>query len=296
MAVTRLIRPDGAMILARLLLIGIGAWIAADAVNQYALSRWDLPVVISSGVDQAPEAVHRPVAQSYPGIVARNIFNPEPKKATVPTVATPFVPSGPPPEPPIEINARLTGTVVGATPSLSFAIIMMVSKREESLFRVGDELENGILVAKIERDAVHLKRGSAERILRLFEEPKQATAPAARAPVAGPPGSGQTQYALDRGEVDEALADLPRLLTQARLLPNFRAGQTDGFRIFNIVPGSLFSKIGLKNGDVLHQVNDMALDNPTQFMGMFEQLRSQSRFTVDLVRGTERMTLEYEIR
>jgi general secretion pathway protein C len=295
MAVTRLIRPDGAMVLARLLLIGIGAWIAADAVNQFVLSRWEMPVTISSGVDRAQETVRRPQPQSYPGIVARNIFNPEPKKATVPTVASPTVPSGPPPEPPIEINARLTGTVVGASPSLSFAIIMMVSKREEHLYRVGDELENGVLVAKIERDAVHLKRGSAERILRLFEEPKKATAPPKQLPRGAATG-GETQFTLDRAQVDEALADLPRLLTQARLLPNFRNGQTDGFRIFNIVPGSLFSSIGLRNGDVLHRVNEMTLDNPTQFMGMFEQLRTQSRFTVDLTRGTARMTLEYEIR
>jgi len=305
MAVFRLVRPDVGMALVRLALVAVGALIAADAANQWLLSRWQMPVSVGGG-DVLPEIRPRQsvVQDPFGDIVVRNVFNsnPSPPESTAPP---PSADQGPAIDPPIPYGSfRLTGTVVGPTPNLSFGIIMNVARREEQVYRIGDQVDPGIVVVDIQRDSVRLKRGGAELVLRLFDQgTPEGGAPLP--PGAAPPGragmmgdSGQTRFTLDRGMVEESLSpeNLPRLLTQARLLPNFRAGQTDGFRVFAIQPDSLFAKIGLQNGDVLHQINDVSLENPTQFLSMFESLRSQSHITVDLVRGTERKTLEYEIR
>jgi len=292
------IRTDAPIVLVRLLLVGTGAVLAADAVNQWALARWQAPVLAPAPPAAAPEAAPAPRGPaSFAAIVKRDIFNSAPKAVPAPAPAhrrqTPVAVVEP-----LNLNVRLTGTVVGNSPEGSFAMIMDVAGRDEHLYRLGDKVLGEGLVVEIGRDLVRMTRGGAEQILRLFEEDK-ANASATVAPASVQRETvtpDQFKFTIDRGEVDEALGDLPRLLTQARLLPNFRSGQTDGFRIFNIVPGSLFARIGLQNGDVLHRINDVAIEDPAKFMGIFESLKSESQITLDLVRGNDRKTFEYEIR
>ena len=49
------------------------------------------------------------------------------------------------------------------------------------------------------------------------------------------------------------------LWTRARLVPNFRDGQTVGFRLYAVRPGSLVARLGIANGDTLLAVNDEPL-------------------------------------
>jgi general secretion pathway protein C len=289
-------RTDVPLVLLRLLLVGTASVLAADAVNQWVLARWHPPVVVSARPDAAPQAAPERRVTSFAPITRRNIFNSTPRAAPVSRAPVRARQAPVAVVEPLNLNVRLTGTVVGNAPESSFAMIMDVSGREEHLYRLGDKVLGEGLVASIDRDSVRLTRGGAEQILRLFEEepaPGKAAAPTVRRQSVS---ADQFRFTIDRGEVDEALNDLPRLLTQARLLPNFRSGQTDGFRIFNIVPGSLFARIGLQNGDVLHRVNDIAIQDPAKFMSIFQDLKNESRISLDLVRGNERKTLEYEIR
>lgn len=290
------IRTDAPLVLLRLLLVGTASVLAADAVNQWVLARWAPPAVAPTPPAATPQATPQRRPASFAPITQRNIFNSTPKAA--PVTRAPARPQEAPVAvvQPLNLNVRLTGTVVGNAPESSFAMILDVSARDEHLYRLGDKVLGEGLVAEIHRDVVRLTRGGAEQILRLFEEepkPGAATPVGVRRQVVSP---DQFRFAIDRGEVDEALENLPRLLTQARLLPNFRSGQTDGFRIFNIVPGSLFARIGLQNGDVLHRVNDTAIEDPAKFMSIFQELKNESQITLDLVRGNERKTFEYEIR
>jgi len=296
--VAHVIRPSGWMVLLRLALLALGAVIAADGVNQWLLGRWQPPSSVPK-IEVAPASArpHQRLA-AYPQVVRRNIFDSSPPRQR--TTSAPFVASAPaaPVEVPLKLNVRLTGTVVGVSPDTSYAFIIDLGKRKEQLYRVGDRILDEASVTVITRDQVTLVRGSAEQVLHMFEEKKK------KHPF---PGRGQQprvvaaaedegDFEIDRNELNEALEDIPKLLTQARLLPNFRAGVTDGFRIFNIVPNSLFSKIGLKNGDVLHRINDVEVKDPTKFMGLFAELRNASHISLDLVRGKERKTFEYDIR
>jgi general secretion pathway protein C len=292
---------DALMVLLRLALVAAAAVLAADGVNQWLVGQWRVPPAPPRAPAAPASEAPRPQSPvSFSGITSRNIFNSAPKPAAVP--ARPAV-SAARPVPviqPLNLNVRLTGTVVGGAPANSFAMILDVARRDESLYRLGDKVLGEGVVVRIDRDQVILKRGEAEQVLRLFEEEEPPQRAAAVTPFeSGRPeavGQDEFRFVVDRGEIDEALSDMPRLLTQARLLPNFRAGQTDGFRIFNIVPGSLFARIGLKNGDVLHRINDTPIDDPTKFMGIFQELKDETHISVDLVRGADRKTFEYDIR
>ena len=98
-------------------------------------------------------------------------------------------------------------------------------------------------------------------------------------------------YEVDQKMLEEALSDPNQLMTQARAIP-----QDDGLKFFAIRPNSVFFKIGLRNGDVLHSINDVELDNIENAFSIFEELRGQTHFNMDLSRRGQNFTYEYTIK
>jgi len=96
--------------------------------------------------------------------------------------------------------------------------------------------------------------------------------------------------------VENALQNINQLLTQIRVVPNFQNGQTNGFKVFAIKPNSIFSKIGLKNGDVIQRVNDRDITTPDKAFQAFQELRNEKSLSVEILRRGERKSLHYEIR
>lgn len=101
----------------------------------------------------------------------------------------------------------------------------------------------------------------------------------------------QGVYEIDQKMLNDALGDTNQLLTQARAIP-----QEDGLRFFAIRPNSIFFKIGIRSGDVVHRINDIELDNIENAFAVFQELRQQSRFSIDLTRGGQDLTYQYTVR
>ncbi|MGB7292964.1 MAG: type II secretion system protein GspC [Thermodesulfobacteriota bacterium] len=98
-------------------------------------------------------------------------------------------------------------------------------------------------------------------------------------------------YEIDRKMMDELLSNPNDILTKARVVPH-----DDGLRFFAIRPNSIFSKIGIRNGDTVHKINDVDLDNVENAFTLFEELRGQSRFSIDLTRRGKKLTYEYTVK
>lgn len=297
-----------------LLLIAVGAYFVADIVN----------VVIGSRLEASIQAPKNPPLSNaltstastkgggdYGSIVEGNIFNskmrgkkPEPEVGAQETAtelsAAPLVPLG----------LTLVGTVAGQ--GASYAVIEDPKTREQLLYRVGDLVAEDAKIIQIKRNIVVVLRGKEKETLEvsLFpEENKPAAQHPARASI--PPAQPKTgnapagtsvrqvsknRWVLDRREIESAVDNLPQLLTKARIIPNFSEGKPDGFRIFAITEDSLYSKIGLQNGDILHRINGIEVKDPQNFLKVFEQLKDESNITVDLVRNNQKETFGYEIR
>jgi general secretion pathway protein C len=115
------------------------------------------------------------------------------------------------------------------------------------------------------------------------------------------PGAGvrklsEGKWAVDQREVAAGTENINQLLTQARALPYMEQGKTVGFRISEIVPGSLYEKIGLQNGDVIQKINSQDVDEPGKFFQMYQSLKEERNISIDLMRGGQKQTLNYEIR
>lgn len=206
----------------------------------------------------------------------------------------------------------LLGTVVNVRGKKSLAILQGGSGQEQEVYLEGDQVSEGVLLLRVERNRVVLLRNGTEEVLERAEPSGDARRPVRAAPARVAPSAqasaadaageitvrqvGEGTFVMDRREVEGVLQDFNRLLTQVRVVPHFADGKPDGFKIFNIRPNSLFSKLGMVNGDVVKRVNGLEITGPEQALQMFAQLREESRITLDLERFRKNLTLQYEIR
>lgn len=105
-----------------------------------------------------------------------------------------------------------------------------------------------------------------------------------------------TEWILDKASILANSRNLNRFLMQARAVPCMNQGRTVGFRITRISLGSLYEKIGLRNGDVLLQVNMRNLDNPSKLFSLYQEMRNKRHISLLLSRNGQNQTFNYDIR
>lgn len=101
---------------------------------------------------------------------------------------------------------------------------------------------------------------------------------------------GENEYEISRQTLEEVLGDPTKIVQEARVIP-----QKDGLRFFGIRSNSIFWKIGIKNGDTLHQINNVELNDVEKALGVFEELRGESDFTIEYTRAGQKYTNEYTV-
>ena len=105
-----------------------------------------------------------------------------------------------------------------------------------------------------------------------------------------------TRWILDRASLPTKTRDLTRILLQARAVPSVKQGRTVGFRITGISHGSIYEKIGLRNGDVLRRVNMQNLDDPAKLFKLYQEMRNKRHISIFLSRNGQNQTFDYDIR
>ncbi len=203
---------------------------------------------------------------------------------------TPIAPPPPPAPQKPKSPLLLAGTYV-ASPRNSHAIIEDPRKSVQEIFRVGDDVFGEAKLSKIFSDRIEIERDGARETLYL-DGASGGGAPAGPATTSV---SG-TDVNVAEADVDEALSNLPVLLTQIRAVPYFKDGAAIGLRLFAIKSGSLFEKIGLKNGDILKSINANSLGDFSQALKLFEKLKAERTLKVVLERNREEQEYTYMIR
>jgi general secretion pathway protein C len=196
---------------------------------------------------------------------------------------------------------RLIGVVMGERQGV-FAIVEELASKRHLLYRLHDDIQDLGEVAEIRRDGMAIRRGNVEEWLELEPAEKQvvagntATASAASSSSA-PSGPGTPiRKVIDRREVESAMNDLPKLLTQARAVPNMVNGTLNGFRIDYMAPASFYEKIGVQTGDVLQRVNGVDIRDPGTILSLLQQLKNEQTVKLDIVRNNQRSTITYDLR
>ncbi len=313
------------LIIVNLLLLAVVAYAGALSVSTAVAARLGTPskITISPLPPPLKREDKRP-ASYYSAISARDIFNSVKPQEVVPTPAPVIT----------ECKGKLLGVVVNKKkPEQSYAVIETASDHKQDAYRVGRTVPNCGTIKEVAWEQIILTRDGRDEIMKLqiassLTGPPPGglgaaagglgSSPAAVAAAggAGAPGApaGQTaggipfapadahikqlsenEYQIDRSEVDNALQNMNQLFTQMRAVPHFEGGKSVGFRLFAIKQGSLFDKLGLRNGDIVQEINGRDISDAGAALQMFQDLRGESQITVKAIRNKEPRTLSYGI-
>src|SRR5262249_7855987 len=160
------------------------------------------------------------------------------------------------------LRVKLLGTLLAGRPQWSLASILDTGTNRAQTYMVGDKLE-GAEVLEIERERViifnnHRREfidgdAGAGAAVAYNPPPRPATAADQHPSVLGTGirALSENEYEVPRTEIDKTLSNLNDVAMQARIVPAFKDGQAQGFKLFSIRPDSIYTKIGIQNGDVI---------------------------------------------
>jgi len=110
----------------------------------------------------------------------------------------------------------------------------------------------------------------------------------------------ENYYKIERSAIEQALSNMNDIVTQSRITPNFVVDsggqrQVDGFKVMWVLPGGIFEKLGIQNGDLIKKINGAGVDNVEKGFQLLQQLRYEKKFDLEIIRGNRNMNLSYEI-
>jgi general secretion pathway protein C len=220
----------------------------------------------------------------YAIITRRNIFGAKPKSAS----KTPVKAST------SSFDVRLVATSIGDG-STPFAIIEDTKKKEQEIFELNENVFGQARLVAVLETSVSLDRNGKVEVLELAEGDGSAGAPSTSSGGITAIDDNQTEFSIPEAELENALGNLPQLLSQARAVPYFRNGKSIGMRLFAIRRGSMYEKLGLKNGDILKAVNGNSMSDPAQALKLFEQLKNERNIDATLERAGKDVDMRYSI-
>lgn len=197
----------------------------------------------------------------------------------------------------------LAGTAVGPK-KLSYAIVMdkkSPSGRHE-IFTYGEEVYNYGILTKIEHESIEITRDNVTHTVKIPVKDMVVNIPADQAKsISGSQSSiakkvGEGEYLLDSRKVRQSLDNPEKILTDARLLPNFVDGRQEGFKISEVMNGGLYHSLGLRNGDILLRINELAISSPEVAIQAMSALRGMNSVNLDIIRNGTNMSMNYQIR
>lgn len=191
---------------------------------------------------------------------------------------------------------KVLGVVMGDRGGVS-AIIEDLGSKRQLFVRLYEEVPDIGELTEIRRNGIVFRQGNQQEFLELSTgQSDKPFTPQPAATGGSAAAGGQIKKVLDRREVEQALNDLPKLLSQARAVPVLANGAMTGFRLDYIAASSFYEKIGLKYGDILKQVNGVEIKDPGTMLSLFQQLRNEKSVKLDVLRNNQRTTMLFEIR
>ena len=193
----------------------------------------------------------------------------------------------------VPVRSSLHGTLIGtaiADPRLySLCQITNPDVNETQIYAMGDKYQNA-RIYQIEKERVLLDHDGVNEYI-----DTSGLGPVHRGDAGGVRQVSERRYVIARSELNSAITNLPDLATKARIVPSFKNGVADGFKLFSIVPDSLYSKIGIQNGDVIRRINGYEMNSADKALEIYQKLRDASHIELEIERRGETLRNAYSI-
>jgi general secretion pathway protein C len=189
-------------------------------------------------------------------------------------------------------NLLLAGTIATQDPKRGVAIISDAGGPSK-VYSVGERI-GGASLHSVYLDHVILDRGGALETLLMPRQvpPSSRATTALRRPAADP----RTAAAVDN--IRRMVQQDPSILDQVmRVVASYdnAAGKLRGFRAYPGRNRAIFTKLGLKAGDLVTAINGTPLDDPQRSQDVFNTIQTSDRVTVTVERGGQKQDITLNI-
>ncbi len=247
----------------------------------------------------------------YSPIATRNIFNSEGKiPDTLASLAKKEAgeESDNPDDGPATLSRlpiKLLGTIVHRDPSKSIATVQLTSQNKTSSYKPEEDMERVAKVIEVQRRKVIIRNlnNNKKEYIEIPEELKiNFGSKTSSAPPKAAQGNDLVQVrgnsrVIKRSDFLNQTKRMGEILRQASMAPNKGPdGSIQGFKFLSIKPGSIFEKLGFKNGDIIKGVNGEPVNSAAKAMELYNVLKSDaSSVNIDINSGGKDNSFNYVI-
>jgi len=186
---------------------------------------------------------------------------------------------------PTSLELVLWGTVTGkANP---WAVIEDKKTRKQNLYQIGDSVQNAEIKKIFRHEVVLNYEGKAQVLVMKTESQNHRMGQESSQEAPEMSKSVQTKGQVNMPE------NVKKMMQQIRFRPHFTQGQPDGLMVYGIRPNSVFRRIGLRNGDIVKEINGSKVISGSDASELFAEIDNSGVIRIALLRRGKRKELLY---
>ena len=327
-------RPQAKFWMARLAFLAVCAFLTASTLNLWLGNKISRSISSQESAKQLPPPAinHSPKQRDFASASDRNIFGGRRERISLLEIAEGEGESGNWEEATLSsIGARLIATAVFLNPVYSLATIesggeprsYSINDCPSDVMRV-DPLFAEIIGPSVNEPLVPCNRLMGFAVIKRIEEQRvivynerdrryeyiplqegfvpQPPSRRVMEPVSGgAAGStlrklGANKYEIDAKDFDSTMGNLSAIATQARIVPAFdESGKSIGFKLLNVVPDSIYTKVGLQDGDIITKINGYEINSPDKALELYQMRSTAKQLNIDFKRDGVSKTADVSI-
>jgi type II secretion system protein C len=207
------------------------------------------------------------------------------------------------------LSLKLVNTVVLQDSVKSLASVQVRGKKKEQFLRVGDKVPGMIEIGRITPQKLFFKnlksrqceyieakrknKGKTLKQTRVIRDPKVAKKIINDTKKTGIKNSGNS-FKIKKDVRKKMLENISEVLTQARAVQIKNPDGSLCFKMQEIVPGSIYTQLGIQEGDKVCGINGKKITNVGELMNTFGQIDKIDHFELDVNRSGIDQNLEYD--
>ncbi len=201
----------------------------------------------------------------------------------------------------------LKGTVIGDDMAIAF---VQVEGKDMSL-TIGQQV-GSYRVVSITKNTIGFSRGGNDKVVSMVLKSGGSSRGGSTGgiprPRASSPQANQTidigdmisfqgnTRVVDRRKFNALLQPPSQLADELKFIPNSKDDQPYGIRISYLKPGSFFSRIGMRSGDILVRTNNKELMSVEDSFYAYQAFRNEEHLTLEIDRGGNIIQIPLEFR
>ncbi len=255
----------------------------------------DLKVNPKSGQLLFPDPIRE---SDFKIILKRNLFNSE-ASAEEGSQVCEFTKSS--------LPVKVMGIIYGGRGDRSLAVVQASLTQEWDTFVIGESIPGDALIQDIEYDRVIIKRGQCLEFLEL-EKPEPYVPKNRKSKVETAEVSGD-EYREDGFErvgdkanisrqwLDKVLSvDFAKTLQDAKANPYMEGNEIKGFSLEKIHANSVYEKLGLKNGDIVTEINGIPLNDASRAIQTLNAMKQESQISLKVKRDKQDVNYQVNVK